>query len=42
MGFDFKIWPVVLVFGLVCAVGGWALIEGICWLIKHVSITWGA
>lgn len=26
----------------VCAVGGWAVIEGLAWIFSHISIGWAA
>ncbi|UZV41322.1 hypothetical protein vBVpaMR16F_256 [Vibrio phage vB_VpaM_R16F] len=32
--------PLIVAFGLVCAFGGWLVIEGLLWLMSHISFTW--
>lgn len=38
MKFDFD--RMILTAAIVCAAAGWASIEGLLWLINHVSISW--
>lgn len=33
---------VFIVFGLICAVGGWLIIELLIWLFSHIDISWAA
>lgn len=29
-----------LICGILCAIAGWAVIEGIIWVFSHISISW--
>ncbi|WNO47171.1 hypothetical protein [Vibrio phage vB_VibM_10AMN] len=31
--------PLIVAFGLVFAFGGWLVIEGLLWLLSHISFT---
>jgi hypothetical protein len=37
----FDDWGILFVFySIICAIIGWSLIEGILWIIRHISIVW--
>lgn len=38
---DFDLRPAFIVVAILSALLGWAIIEGIIWLIKHIHITIG-
>ena len=29
-----------IMLGILCAVGGWVVIEGLIWILSHLSIGW--
>jgi hypothetical protein len=33
-------WAVIIAFGLLCAVLGWAVIEALLWVLSHLRIAW--
>lgn len=41
-GINQAIAGVLIVIVVVSAVGGWALIEGLIWIFKHLTIGWSA
>ncbi|MDN6874102.1 hypothetical protein QO209_16795 [Pseudomonas citronellolis] len=40
--YNFSMTPLLVAVAIISAVGGWALIEGIIWIFKHITIGWSA
>ncbi len=40
-GLDDSFTALFVVFSIISAVVGWAVIEGLIWFFRHISIAWG-